>query len=180
VTAAHSPASEGWEWTLIQSLPCPQCGHHPVGASPSALGPMAIECASAWSAFLLGADDASLRGHPAPDVWSPIQYAAHSRDMLRVFGDRILLAVAEDDPVVPWFDPGPEGWSAYDRLGAAGVAADIRAEASRFASVLADLVDGAWSRPARRDGVDRFTVAGLACFAVHEAHHHLLDANGTL
>lgn len=179
MTAAHSPAGEAWEWTLIQSLPCPQCGQHPAGAAPSSLGPMAIECASAWKAFLLGADDTALRTHPGPDVWSPIQYAAHSRDMLRVFSDRILLAVAEDDSVVPWFDPGPEAWSAYDRLGAAAVAADIETQASRFASVLAGLDDGAWSRPARRDGVDRFTVAGLACFAVHEAHHHLLDADGT-
>ena len=31
-----------------------------------------------------------------------------------------------------------------------------------------------------QDGVYTFTVAGLACCAVHEAHHHLLDANGTL
>jgi hypothetical protein len=25
---------------------------------------------------------------------------------------------------------------------------------------------------------DEFTVAGMGCFAVHEAHHQLLDANG--
>jgi hypothetical protein len=31
-----------------------------------------------------------------------------------------------------------------------------------------------------RDGVDRFTVAGLGCFAVHEARHHLRDATGEL
>ena len=30
------------------------------------------------------------------------------------------------------------------------------------------------------DGVYKFTVAGLASYAVHEAHHHLLDADGTL
>ena len=30
------------------------------------------------------------------------------------------------------------------------------------------------------DGVYQFTVAGLASYAVHESHHHLLDAKGTL
>jgi hypothetical protein len=42
------------------------------------------------------------------------------------------------------------------------------------------LYQSVWSRIARRDGVDRFTVAGLACFGLHEAHHDLLDAEGRL
>jgi hypothetical protein len=41
-----------------------------------------------------------------------------------------------------------------------------------------------WSRTVINDrgvyGVCTFTMAGLACNAVHEAHHHLLDATGTL
>jgi hypothetical protein len=40
--------------------------------------------------------------------------------------------------------------------------------------------DADWTRVAQRDGVDGFTVAGMGCFAVHEAHHHLLDASGDL
>jgi len=35
-------------------------------------------------------------------------------------------------------------------------------------------------RDGGKDGVNAFTVAGLASYAAHEAHHHLLDANGTL
>lgn len=174
------PSSEGWQWTLIQSRPCPQCGQHPAGQDPSSLGAVALESAAAWAAFLTGADDARLRAHPGPEVWSPIQYAAHSRDMLRVFGDRMLMAAAEDDPVVPWFDPGPEGWQGYDRLDPAELAADMERQASRLASIIAECDGRDWSRTARRDGVDRFTVGGLACFGVHEAHHHLLDAEGSL
>lgn len=177
---AKDRKAEGWEWTLIQSLPCPQCGQHPAAAAPATLGPVAIEAAAAWRAFLSGADEAGLRTHPRPGVWSPIQYGAHSRDMLKVFGDRIALAVAQDDPVVPWFDPGPDGWAAYDRLDRADLADDLDAQAGRLAAILAERGEPDWVRTARRDGVDRFTVAGLACFAVHEAHHHLLDANGSL
>jgi hypothetical protein len=60
------------------------------------------------------------------------------------------------------------------------LAADIERQARRLAAIIGERSETDWSRTARRDGVDRFTVAGLACFGVHEAHHHLLDAEGTL
>ena len=113
-------------------------------------------------------------------MWTPLEYAHHSRDMLVVFGERIELACREDDPVVPWFDPGDEQWRAYNEADAATAAAAIEQAANRFSSILANLQGTDWSRTARRDGVDQFTVAGLACFGVHEAHHHLLDAEGRL
>lgn len=179
---ARDQKAEGWEWTLIQSHPCPQCGQHPAAAPPAALGDEAIESAAAWRAFLTDghATDGYLRANPRPGVYSPMQYGAHSRDMLLVFGDRILMAVEEDDPVVPWFDPGPEGWTAYNRLDPADLADDLDVQAERLARILADRSGPDWTRTARRDGVDSFTVAGLACFAVHEAHHHLLDADGSI
>ncbi len=176
----YGRGQEGWEWTRIQSDPCPQCGQHPGALSPGSLGELAVRSAAAWRAFLVGADDASLRARPAPDVFSPVQYGAHARDMLRVFGDRIILAVELDEPSVPWFDPGPDGWASYRLLDAEHLAVDLEAQAARFASIVGGRAPSDWSRGALRDGVDRFTVSGLACFGVHEAHHHLLDADGTL
>ncbi len=171
---------EGWEWTRIQRDPCPQCGQHPGALPPTSLGELAVRSAAEWRAFLVGADDAYLRARPSPDVHSPLQYGAHVRDMLRVFGDRMILGVERDEPTVPWFDPGPDGWSSYQHLEAERLADDLQAQAARFASVVADRVPSDWSRGVLRDGVDRFTVCGLACFGVHESHHHLLDAAGTL
>lgn len=176
---ANDPHAEGWDWTLIQSLPCPQCGQHPAALDLTSLGQVAVESAASWRTFL-GTAGAGLRAGPRPGVWSPLQYGAHSRDMLRVFGDRIVMAVQEDDPMVPWFDPGSDGWLAYNELDPGELADDIDAQAHRLAGVLAERGDGDWARTARRDGVDRFTVGGMACFAVHEAHHHLLDADGSL
>jgi hypothetical protein len=129
-----------------------------------------------WRAFLYEAEDSYLRTSPATDVWTPIQYGAHVRDMLRVFGDRVLLAVNEENPSVPWFDPGPEGWDAYNRLIVNELAKDLEDQAERLAAIIGECRDTDWLRTANRDGVDRFTVGGLCCFAVHEAHHHLLDA----
>jgi hypothetical protein len=174
------PSGEGWEWSRIQTDRCPQCGQQPAARPPSTLGQTAIDSAAGWKAFLASADEDYLRANPSPDVWSPLQYGAHSRDMLTVFGDRILIAMAEEDPAVPWFDPGPEAWMQYNLLDPAELASDLDASAARLASIIADRRESDWQRTARRDGVDRFTVSGLACFAVHEAHHHLLDANGSI
>lgn len=173
-------APEGWEWTLIQSRPCPQCGYQPSSKPVPALGQEAMAEAQAWADFLAGAETSFLRASPAPGTWSPAQYGAHVRDMLAVFGVRITLALAEDDPAVPWFDPGEAGWRSYNELPPSQIAADIEAKAQAFASIVEATAEPDWARTARRDGTDRFTVAGLACFGAHEAHHHLLDANGEL
>ena len=49
---------------------------------------------------------------------------------------------------------------------------------------MGNLHDDQWDRTLVRDGgkdgVFTFTVHGQACYALHESHHHLLDADGTL
>lgn len=174
------PSGEGWQWTRIQTDRCPQCGLHPAADPPASLGRTALVAAADWRVFLAEANRVRLRTSPRPGVWSPLQYGAHSRDMLQVFGDRILLAVAEDNPVVPWFDPGPESWAHYNQLDPAELAGEMEASAERLASIVAERTESDWHRTARRDGVDQFTVAGLTCFAVHEVQHHLLDADGSI
>jgi hypothetical protein len=169
---------EAWEWERIQSEPCPQCGQDPAAAPRTSLGRVAVKEAEEWQSFLMVTDREYLRTNPAADVWSPLQYGMHVRDMLRVFGDRILVAVAENNPSVPWFDPGEAEKARYNTLDGAEVAGEIMRAADRLATIVDERRPSDWTRPARRDGVDQFTVAGFACFAVHEAHHHLLDAQG--
>ena len=117
-------------------------------------------------------------------IFSPVQYGAHVRDILRVYGDRILIMLEEDSPVFPQFNPDESVWEGYNRLGRDELADDLEAQAGRLATILEGLQPAQWSLTMTRDGggdgVYRFTVAGLASYAVHEAHHHLLDANGTL
>jgi hypothetical protein len=175
---------EGWQWARAQTDRCPQCGHHPAAMEHDALGPALIEQAALWRTFLVDADDAFLRSNPAPGVFSPIQYAAHVRDIQRVYGDRILLMLREDDPVFAQFNPDENAWNGYNELDRLALADDLDAQARRLAAILDDLEPADWSRTMTRDGgrdgVYEFTVAGLASYAVHESHHHLLDANGTI
>ena len=122
--------------------------------------------------------------HPAPGVFSPIQYGAHVRDIQRVYGDRILLMLHESGPVFPQFNPDESAWNAFNELEVDALADQIHEQAERLAGILAALELDDWSRTMVRDGgsdgVFTFTVAGLASYAVHESRHHLRDANGTL
>lgn len=151
---------------------------------PSALGAQLIESVDAWRAFLMEADDSYLRTIPAPGIFSPVQYGAHVRDILRVYGDRILIILKEDDPVFPQFNPDESVWDSYNVLDRGELADDIEAQAQRLSSIFDGLQPAQWSltmiRDGGTDGVYKFTVAGLASYAVHEAHHHLLDADGSL
>ncbi len=175
---------EGWQWPRIQSEPCPQCGFNPASLSPDTLGDVALEKAAGWHEFLAEADDTYLRAIPEPGVNSPIQYGAHVRDILKVYGERMALAVEQDNPTVPMFNPPQEVWEVYNRLDAQELASDIDAQSSRLAELVASMGPSDWSRIVINDrgqyGVYTFTVAGLARNAVHESHHHLLDATGTL
>jgi hypothetical protein len=175
---------EGWQWARAQTDRCPQCGHHPAAMERSVLAAQLIESADAWRTFLMGADESSLRTVPGPGIFSPVQYGAHVRDILRVYGDRILIMLEEDDPVFPQFNPDEGVWDSYNRLGREELAEDLEAQAQRLADIFDDLEPEQWSltmiRDGGTDGVYKFTVAGLASYAVHEAHHHLLDADGTL
>jgi hypothetical protein len=57
-------------------------------------------------------------------------------------------------------------------------------QARRLSDIFDVLQPEQWNltmiRDGGTDGVYEFTVAGLASYAVHEAHHHLLDADGSL
>jgi hypothetical protein len=175
---------EGWQWARAQTDRCPQCGDHPASMDRDALGGQLRESAWEWRIFLLEADDTYLRTSPGPGIFSPIQYGAHVRDIQGVYGDRILLMLEQDNPVFPQFNPDEEEWEAFNNLEADVLADGIGERAQRLAGILERLQPQDWdrtmTRDGGRDGVYQFTVAGLASYAVHESHHHLLDANGTL
>jgi hypothetical protein len=157
---------------------------HAAALPRASLGPMLLDSVAAWQEFLGSADESFLRANPEPGVFSPIQYGAHVRDIVRVYGDRIELAIAEDNPTFPQFSPSSEVFEAYNTMAVAALAEDLDTQAQRLATIVANLHDDQWDRTLVRDGgkdgVFTFTVHGQACYAVHESHHHLLDAEGAL
>ena len=106
---------EGWEWNRIQAEACPQCGDNPAALPVESLGPLAVARATAWREFLEHADDAYLRRVPEPGVFSPLQYAAHVRDIVRVYTDRVELGLEHDAPTVSMFHLPQDVWEEYNR-----------------------------------------------------------------
>ena len=127
------------------------------------LGGQLLELAGSWRTFLTAADDDSVRKNPAPGIFSPIQYGAHVRDIQRVYGDRILLMLTEENPVFPQFNPDEDAWNGYNQLDRGVLADDIEEQAQRLSRILHQLEPDDWSRTMTRDGgndgVFRFTVS---------------------
>jgi hypothetical protein len=175
---------EGWQWNRIQEEPCPQCGLNPAAMDADALGPLVVKLAGKWRVFLVEADEGYLRHCPAPGVFSPLQYGAHVNGTLRVAGDRLQLGLDQDAPTVPMFNPGQDEWAAYNRLDAGELADELEANARRVSDILGTVDVSEWHRTVVNDrgqyGVVTFTLVGIGRNAVHESHHHLLDAKGTL
>ena len=175
---------EGWQWSRIQEEPCPQCGLNPAEMEPDELGPRVVDLAGKWHTFLVGADDDFLRHSPQAGVFSPIQYGAHVSGTLQVASERLELGLEQEAPTVPMFNPGQEEWVRYNELDAEELAAELEGNASRVAEVLGRLKGSQWSRTVINDrgqyGIYTFTLVGIGRNVVHESHHHLLDAKGTL
>ena len=175
---------EGWQWSRIQEESCPQCGLNPAGMDQDSLGERVVELGGRWRVFLVEADDDYLRQSPEPGVFSPMQYGAHVNGTLRVAGDRLQLGLEQDAPTVPMFNPGQDEWESYNELDAGELAGELEANARRVADILDGMDASAWSRTVVNDrgqyGVVTFTLVGIGRNVVHESHHHLLDAQGTL
>src|SRR3954465_5917355 len=99
--------------------------------------------------FLPGEGDGLevLRRRPGPDVWSALEYAAHSRDALEFYVERIARVLAEDGPTlhaVGWSTQAEvRGWN--DELPEA-VVSSFAEVAERLAALLESLSAPQWQR----------------------------------
>jgi hypothetical protein len=130
-----------------------------------------------WRAGLIDAG-AEMRMRPAPDVWSAIEYAAHSRDItaLHVFG--VEQALTFDEPSFPEIadDLVESAAVDYNASDPAIVAEALEDQATRLARLAADAGPGAWSR-GLTIGENRSDVRRLLEHALHDSLHHLDDVD---
>jgi DinB superfamily len=125
--------------------------------------------------------DARLRTRPADEVWSPLEYIAHTGDAIGWYTGRITRVLAERRPQLHSYD-----WDLhtteqdYRQRLLDDVLADLGRICVRFTFATADLSEAAWQREGiGSDGTPR-TCAHLARRAAHEAHHHLGDIRAGL
>ena len=139
-----------------------------------------------WRGALALPDDQPddvLRRRPQPDVWSALEYAAHTRDVLAVNGWAMAKTLTDDNAVLEWPDGGADEVAAgYATLEPAAVLDELAANCERVAD-RADRTDaGDWRRPATLRGARDEVVDALWFLhhCVHEGSHHLKDAQRSL
>ena len=127
--------------------------------------------------FLAGEDaDQLLRARPAPGVWSAVEYAAHLRDVIDFYRDRIERVLTESRPQmhsVGFARLAEERGYATEEIGP--VLAAIGDGAREVAGRLRALDRDEWDRVGIGSDGDERSVLVLSRRLAHDGHHHLLD-----
>ena len=128
-----------------------------------------------WIALLAMAGP-ELRVRPAPEVWSAIEYAAHTRDILALHVYGVELALTGDEPTLGPIEADlvESAASTYGALDPAPVVADLSTHASRLAQIADAAGSDTWAR-GLTIGDERSDVRFLLEHALHDAVHHVRD-----
>jgi hypothetical protein len=127
---------------------------------------------------LLRATDVDLRTRRRADVWSPLEYGCHLRDVLLVQRERVLAARRMDRP--DCLALGRDERVAHDGYAEQDpddVARQLADAAQLFGNVLDLLVDDDWDRRViyHYPETSERSLRWVAIHTTHEAQHHLLD-----
>jgi hypothetical protein len=165
------PDTKDWTWVLDR--PCPDCGFDASRVVPEQLPEIIHANTRGWYDAL---DGAEVSARPRPDVWSPLEYACHVRDVHLLFAERIELMLAEDDPRFANWDQDETAVALrYGEQAVDEVLEELVEAAAAVAGVYAQVAGDQWDRPGRRSNGDAFTVASLGRYHLHDVVHHLWD-----
>jgi hypothetical protein len=127
--------------------------------------------------------DDVLRRRPAPEVWSVLEYAAHTRDTIAANGWLMARALTEDDATVDWpTDDQLESRPPSIAPDTATAVDELAANSERVAARAERTDAGDWRRTIRlQGGMDELVDAlWLLRHCVHEGVHHLRDVQRVL
>jgi hypothetical protein len=167
------PDTKNWTW--VTERPCGECGFDAHDYDDAAIAPAIRDNAASWPAVLLRA---TVRDRPNDSTWSPLEYAAHVRDVLRVYRERLRLMVDTDDPLYPNWDQDETAIAEnYNGQDPAAVSAELVASADELANALSSLGPADWQRVGRRSDGASFTVSSMAVYMTHDLVHHRSDVS---
>ena len=166
-----TPDTNDWTWVLER--PCPDCGFDPNAQGLGELPALIHDTAMAWADVLAGPD---VRERPAPDVWSPLEYGCHVRDVHELFAQRLRLMLDEDEPTFAnWDQDAAAVASDYGSQDPAVVAVELVEAAGAVAGTYATVTEATKDRRGVRSNGDEFTVETFGSYHLHDIVHHLHD-----
>jgi hypothetical protein len=170
------PDDKNWTWVLERR--CGDCGFDAPSFAVAGTAAMVREIGARWVTVLARAD---VRERPRPDVWSPLEYACHVRDVFRIMDMRLGLMLDSHDPTFEnWDQDATAVEDDYGSQDPAAVAAELKAAAETFAMRYAGVSGEQWARRGFRSDGSVFTVESLARYMLHDPLHHLWDVGEPL
>jgi hypothetical protein len=169
------PDTKDWTWTLTRR--CEQCGLSAGEIDPADFAERAFIAAEEWVQILRSSPAVSAR--PQPDVWSPLEYGAHVRDVYRLYDARLAQMLSEDTPTFANWNQNETAISErYKEQDPEVVANELEAAAQGLVARIQSLKPEQHGRRGiRSDGVE-FTVVTLIQYFLHDVIHHLWDVTG--
>lgn len=170
------PDTKDWTWVLDR--PCPECGFDASTTPAGSVAGLVRANAARWQDL-----DSAGRirpGRPDPSTWSSLEYAAHVRDVYRLYQIRIRLMLDQDDPLYDnWDQDLTADQDHYDEQDPSAVVGQLREAAEEIAALFDLLGPDQWERPGRRSDGAAFTVGTISRYMIHDPFHHLWDVERT-
>lgn len=164
------------DWTWVLERRCPECRFDAATVDPGDVAGLLRANARSWLSVLAGDED-RVRRRPSPDVWSALEYAAHVRDVHRLYLERLELMLEHDGPHYPnWDQDETAVISRYDLADPESVSVELFAAAEMLADRFDDVAGDQWDRTGFRSDGAAFTVASFGRYFIHDPIHHLHDA----
>jgi len=153
------PDTKDWTWVLQR--PCPECGFDTRAVRRESIPAMIRSTAGDMAVVLTGTADPQKR--PSPDIWSPLEYACHVRDVFALYHQRLHRMLAEDDPLfLNWDQDATAVEKRYREQDPATVSRELQQEAEVLAGRFEAVTGAMRQRPGRRSDGAQFTVETFA------------------
>lgn len=168
------PDTKNWTWVLQRR--CDACGFDASSLPFREIPGLVVDNVGRWPAALELSDPSA---RPDDATWSPLEYAAHVRDVFRRFAVRLDAMTTLIDPVFDDWDQ--DATAVAERYGEQDPTTVLR-ELAEAGHAIADAfravpVDALGRTGHRSDG-SVFTVESLGRYFVHDPIHHLVDVTG--
>jgi hypothetical protein len=157
---------------------CDECGYDYNEAARDEVAPRIRAFGPRYAEALAGRTAPELRARPVSDVWSPLEYACHIRDVFRAQTGRIALTLEQDTPEYQTMRRDARVTEErYNEQDPPTVLDEVAAAADELASAFEALDAAGWQRTGIYSYPTREvrTLEWIGRHTIHEGEHHLLD-----